>query len=282
MSFFKKIILRLVSRVISTNSAKYLIVRLSATANINLFELALNNQGILNYSSSELAGEDYFIEKFLPNYFKNIASENLILFDVGANIGKYTHALAKTFPQASIFSFEPNPNSFKLIKANIEKHISKSERIKILPVGLSSIVESKSIVSYQDSPGSSHTSIYKEVFDEFHQSKNNISIDAQFTTLDRICEDHKVDKIHLLKIDTEGHELEVLKGATNLIGQNKIDIIQFEFGECHVYSRVFLRDFYLLLKGFKFYRLLPDRLLPLGEHSPAHEIFRFQNIIAIR
>ena len=49
-------------------------------------------------------------------------------------------------------------------------------------------------------------------------------------TLDSICEQEKVDTIHFLKIDVEGHELQTIEGASNLISSGSIDFIQFEFG----------------------------------------------------
>ncbi len=83
-----------------------------------------------------------------------------------------------------------------------------------------------------------------------------------------------------MKLDTEGHELEVLKGATGLISQDAIGVIQFEFNEMNVLSRVFLRDFYRLLEGYYMYRLDSNRLVPLYRYSSENEIFRFQNFVA--
>ena len=59
-------------------------------------------------------------------------------------------------------------------------------------------------------------------------------------------------------------------------------IIQFEFGECDIFSRVFLRDFYDVLADYHIYRLDSDRLIPLFEYEAANEIFRYQNFIAVR
>src|SRR6185436_3522307 len=87
--------------------------------------------------------------------------------------------------------------------------------------------------------------------------------------------------VDFLKIDTEGNELKVLKGAQSLLQKNAIRAIQFEFNEMNVVSRVFLRDFYDILAGYTFYRLLPDGLLPLGRYSARNEIFAFQNIFAV-
>jgi hypothetical protein len=70
-------------------------------------------------------------------------------------------------------------------------------------------------------------------------------------------------------------------GGSKLIAKNLIDVIQFEFNLNNVYSRVFLRDFYLLLKNYRFFRLTQTGLIALGEYHTRHEIFLFQNLIAV-
>jgi hypothetical protein len=85
-----------------------------------------------------------------------------------------------------------------------------------------------------------------------------------------------------MKIDTEGSEYEILKGARTMLSKNSIKIIQFEFNEMNVYSRVFFKDFVDLLKNYKLYRLMSHGLFPIKSYSPKlHEIFAFQNIVAI-
>ena len=93
----------------------------------------------------------------------------------------------------------------------------------------------------------------------------------------------KIDRISLLKIDTEGTEYDVLMGGKETLKQGKIDIIQFEFNEMNVYSRTFMKDFVEILPKYEFFRLMPYGLYPMGEYRPSTwEIFAFQNIAAIR
>lgn len=87
----------------------------------------------------------------------------------------------------------------------------------------------------------------------------------------------------MLKIDTEGHELNVLKGARLTIAKGMVDVIQIEFNEMNVISRTFFKDIIDILPGYDFYRLLPDGLLPLGAYKILDfEIFAFQNIVALK
>ena len=93
---------------------------------------------------------------------------------------------------------------------------------------------------------------------------------------------NNISTIDLLKIDTEGFELEALEGAKQLLSENRISMIQFEFNEVNIIKRRFLKDFNTILTGFDFYRLDENKLIPLNEWQPIHEIFMFQNILAIR
>lgn len=90
--------------------------------------------------------------------------------------------------------------------------------------------------------------------------------------------------IHFIKIDTEGHELEGLKGALYAIRTRGVRAVQFEFNEMNVISRVFLKDFYDLLGDeWDFFRLDTRKLVSLGSrYDSANEIFKFQNLVAIR
>jgi FkbM family methyltransferase len=274
----KEIFRKILNKFIGINTQKVILLKLARFFGIDLLMLSLNNNGILNYKNENESGEKYFINTFLTDRLSR--KTNPVLFDVGANIGKYTESLFKSFPHAKIYAFEPNPNSFALVQKNLNK--LSTDNIQLFSLGLSSSEEPKIMTSYENNTSSSHTSLHSEVFTEFHHSHNNVQITARFTTLDSFCEQQKINHIDLLKIDTEGHELEVLRGAKEMILSKKIDCIQFEFGECHVYSRVFLRDFYNALPNYTMFRLLPKHLKPLGEHSPHHEIFRFQNIIALK
>jgi FkbM family methyltransferase len=105
---------------------------------------------------------------------------------------------------------------------------------------------------------------------------------VKLVTLDWFCQQNAVSRIRLLKIDTEGYELEVLKGARGMLERGDIDLIQFEFNEMNPYTRVFFHDFLNILPNYRLCRLLPNALLPLEPYVPLeHELFAFQNIVAI-
>src|SRR6185503_7130533 len=102
-------------------------------------------------------------------------------------------------------------------------------------------------------------------------------------TIDGYCAKQGIKRIHFLKIDVEGHELEVLRGANALLQSNGIDFIQFEFSAAHIDARVFFRDFHNLLKTrYQIYRVLQNGLARIKEYNPEMELFkRATNYLAV-
>lgn len=246
---------------------------IAAASGIDLLVLAYNEMGILKPENEDRTGEKYLIYKLLKKFLANNAHP--VLFDVGANIGKYSQMLRDAFPEAEVYAFEPNINAFKILQENL------GGKVECLNLGMGADQKAGKLFTYSGTPSSSHTSAYRDMFTLFHKTDDLTTVDFQMTTVDSFCKEKGVDTIDLLKIDTEGCELQVLKGANEMLTGGRIKVIQFEFGECNVFSRVFLRDFYEVLAGFNIFRLDSDNLIPLPVYEPTNEIFRFQNIIAI-
>jgi FkbM family methyltransferase len=259
-------------KIVGRDRVKKILPIVATLADIDLMTMAYNSIGILNYENEVVSGERFFISKVLKDYLKG---RNPVLLDVGANIGKYAIALSREFPGAKIFSFEPNKNTFEILKQNVR------EKAECINAGLGSEVKTGKIYTYADSITSSHASIYSDVFKVFHEAEKIVDFDFEMVTVDNFCAQRGLKEIDLLKIDTEGNELEVLKGCGKMLSEDSIKIIQFEFGECDVFSRVFLRDFYNMLPNYRIYRLNSASLIPLFEYKSTNEIFRFQNFIAI-
>lgn len=259
-------------RILGKERVKKFLAIMANHADIDLMAVAYNSIGILNCENEVVSGERFFISNILKDYIKCPAP---VLLDVGANVGKYTLSLSREFPDAKIISFEPNKNTFEILKQNVK---GKAECIN---AGLGSEVKTGKIYTYSDNITSSHASIYSDVFEVFHEAENIVGIDFEMITIDSFCAQRGIEDIDLLKIDTEGNELDVLKGCRKMLTGNSVKIIQFEFGECDVFSRVFLRDFYEMLPNYRIYRLNSDSLIPLFEYKSTNEIFRFQNFIAL-
>lgn len=234
-----------------------------------LFNIALRGMGILNYESYKISGE-----KWLQEYLLSVYRIKTVV-DIGANSDPYGMFLPET---TKIFAFEPNPIAFKKLQLNLKSR----PNFETFKLGMSDRVGKLILWDQKDNSGSAMSSIYKQPLEITYKLKTKKRV-VSVTTIDRFMKQKKLDSIDFLKIDTEGHEYKVLLGARKTLQQNKIGIILFEFNDMNVYSRVFMRDFFELLKNFSMYRLLQDGLVPLGNYNPlTHELFAFQNIVAIR
>lgn len=247
--------------------------------NLHLYKLTLRSLGILNSDTAEATGEPWFINHLRQLHSASNISMRVIV-DVGANDEAYGQV---QFPDATIYAFEPHPASFRRLKSQAQANV--------VPIEAAVGDANRKVAFYdfaenaprkKDQPTSQLATVHKAVIENFyHQPAKKYSV--KMVTLDTLVKESRIDKIDLLKIDAEGNELAVLQGSRRLLQTNKIQIIQFEFNEIHAYSRVFMKDFYELLPGFTFYRLLPRGLAPLGPYRPlTHEIFGFQNIVASR
>lgn len=241
---------------------------------INLLVLAYKQMGILNFSNNKVSGEEFVIGNVLKKY---VTTNNPVFFDVGANVGEYSLELRKKFQDAKIYSFEPSPVAYNLSLVKL-----RNSNIDSFNCGLGSEIGDGVIYDYNGNGGTVHASVYKEVIIELHGSDKYQKINFKRDTVDNFCKKNQIHCIDFLKIDTEGSELEVLKGSLSMLSAGKIKIIQFEFNEMNVISRVFLKDFYQLLKGYNIYRVNRSALIPIFEYKTQNEIFKFQNLLAIQ
>ena len=86
-----------------------------------------------------------------------------------------------------------------------------------------------------------------------------------------------------LKVDVEGHELDVFSGAKDALRKGSIKNIQFEFGGCNIDTRTFFQDFWYLLTGYGYtlYRIMPDgSLYRINNYAEKLEAFICTNYFA--
>jgi hypothetical protein len=104
-------------------------------------------------------------------------------------------------------------------------------------------------------------------------------------TVDHYCETNRIDRIHLLKLDIEGHEMDALMGALGMLDKKAIDIVTFEFGKSDVDTRYFFKDFYYFFtgKGMQIFRITPSEyLMPVESYREINEQYRTTNFLAIK
>lgn len=236
-----------------------------------IFHASLRGLGILNYSNDFASGEHHFLRAYVSPL------QDPTVVDVGANEGSYIESVLSANRDVRAFAFEPHPATYKRLLSRT----SGKQNVTAVNAACGRVAGQLVLYDYAGSTGSEHASLHAGVIEGVHKGQSDQYV-VDVVDLDTFAIDHDISVIHLLKIDAEGHELEVLKGAANLLRENRIKAIQFEFNEMNVVSGVFFKDFYELLPNYTFYRMLRDGLIALGPYAPLGcELFAFQNIVAL-
>ena len=217
-----------------------------------------------------------------PNHFENgekeamrYASHRLhgqkqyttVIFDVGANIGEYAKDIRKVFgDSAKIFCFEPGAATFEQLQQNIQSDSGTSAH----RFGLGETEGAFTL--FYDQPASTIASLHDLPSD--HPWKGDRTEQVQVRTIDNFCKDEGIAHIHFLKVDVEGHELQVLRGASEMINSDKVDYVQFEFGFRQMDSKGYFRDFYNLLhERYNLFRIVQDGVYPISTYHESLEVF---------
>lgn len=173
------------------------------------------------------------IIKFLIKELYKI--KNPIIFDVGANIGQSIERFSSLFKseEFKIYSFEPIPKLFQILKNKYDL----KKNIKLFQLALDDKIIKSKFFSYEYDKISSL--IQADENSKFYKSRkiavknSNYSnftneIEVQTTKIDNIADEQNIDKIDVLKIDTQGNEDRILEGSKKLLNSNKINLIELE------------------------------------------------------
>ena len=225
----------------------------------------LKQKGLKNFISTTLNWDncepstngEYYLLKTFGHDWK-------LAIDIGANIGEYTERILLNSPKARIVSFEPNPEAASSIK--------KSPRVNVEVMAVGEKKGSLAInINTDDSTQSS----------SYRKNAHTKVIKLPQTSLDSYIKDNNLKHIDFIKIDTEGHELSVLKGAKKILKNRQADYIQFEYGGTYKDAHTTLAMVYSLLdKDYVIGHILPQGIIILP-YSNALETYRYSNWLAI-
>ncbi len=223
------------------------------------------------YSDGEFIVFDLIKKNYQPPY---------CIFDVGANKGQFLGYAMDRMRQTdySIHCFEPSQATFRMLSNNAPA----DGRIKLNHLGLGK--KNCEAVLHYNEQGAEGASLTKRNLDHYGIHFDH-SETVLLTTLDDYCLANGVGHIHLLKLDIEGHELDALAGARNMIDGHNIDVILFEFGGCNIDTRRFFRDYWHFFEHtpMDIFRVTPSGyLLNIAKYNEEYEQFLYSNFVAIR
>tara|TARA_Y100000389_G_scaffold203098_1_gene250431 strand:+ start:4963 stop:5661 length:699 start_codon:yes stop_codon:yes gene_type:complete len=199
-----------------------------------------------------------------PHILKSLTKLKInYIFDVGSHKGESIEYFVKLKNLKMIQSFEPQNDIFLLLK----KKYGNNKKISLNKIALSSNTKFKDFFITDLSSTSTFSKLNRKSFwlkikNKILNKKNSIvnKIKIKSLTIDKFVKQKKIKKIDLLKIDTEGHELEVLKGAFKTIKEKKIKyiLIELHFSKMYKnYSNQRIEEFlkknnFYLIKKFNF------------------------------
>ena len=173
---------------------------------------------------------DFYHQKRIINYIKKLNIKYFI--DVGAHYGETIKLFYKNFSIEKIIAFEPSPKNFQKL---LEK-TKQFKNLKCYELGLGEKKEKVDFTQHFESSSSTLTPINND--SKYYKRKvaylnmlsfsksRNFQIKVDIDRLDNILAVNNVKKIDILKIDTEGHDFEVIKGLGNYL--HKVKYIYFE------------------------------------------------------
>jgi FkbM family methyltransferase len=211
--------------------------------------------GVRIYSIQAHAREDWFD-------IRKSGCRMETVFDVGANVGQSARKFRYAFPDARIFCFEPVESVFQ----ELQQSVAADSRIECFQMAMGS---SKGVgrVYLTD-----HTTTSSLIEPENSRGFEEIQID----TVDSFAGQHGIETIDLLKVDAEGFDLEVLKGADSLLSSARVAFVLIEVGFHPGDDRHVLFDHareFLMARGFHVYGIYDQNLEWSGESR-----LRFANV----
>lgn len=240
----------------------------------NLVRLArfLNNESRLDVNNNPATNGETIVQSTVLENLKH--NDSICIFDVGANIGTWTHS----YNPASLIvqAFEPCADTYSTLAANLHTW-NLTGNTKSNELALSSSVSKLPFYSLGPNIGANSLSPPAD------SAKHTVE-QVQTETIDNYCSRNNISHIDLVKIDTEGHDMEVIYGGNNMLASGTIDILQFEYNHRWIDSRHFLRDAFefLLPLGFIIGKITPRGI----EFYPAwdHELETFieANYLAVK
>lgn len=198
-------------------------------------------------------------DAFFYEYLQKLKLENGIVCDIGAHIGYHTLCLAcYVGPFGKVLAFEPNPYNFERLTMNINRNSELRDRIQIYNFALSAhsgvanFHLSKNVDNFTSS-GSFIEGAHVPLPYGIYKKSGFIEHRVVTKSLDDLILGHYGDykKINLIKIDVEGAENLVIKGAEKLINAYKPPILLIE-----VHSVISMLNVASTLFGFG-YKIIP-------------------------
>lgn len=152
----------------------------------------------------------------LPEILKEVKTSNGVVIEIGANIGASILPHSKHFPELQFKLFEPVPSFYNLLKEN-HKTYNEQKNVEIFNLGFGLKDNDEIEINVGLGTAGKSKLVHYQMIDNVVKIKSK-KIDSYFSK----------DKISLLKLDVDGHEMSILEGGKNLLKeQHPLIFIEF-------------------------------------------------------
>ncbi|HSW56699.1 MAG TPA: FkbM family methyltransferase [Ignavibacteriaceae bacterium] len=175
---------------------------------------------------------------------KSLLKDCQTFFDIGANIGIYSLLASKHMRHGGkVYSFEPSDWAYKRLMENLE--LNNIKNVEVFKQAATNSAGTKQFYLCEDDAYNSLNSSPMKAVQKV--------IDIECIRIDDFCSEHKIKKIDILKVDAEGTDYLVLKGAENILKSETAPIIMCEFNKKILEGLLYTKnDFVRLLRDLSY------------------------------
>lgn len=247
----------------------------------NLVRLArfLTNEVRLDVGNDPSTNGEIMVQSCLLVNYRH--QENLCVLDVGANVGDWTCSFislsARYHRKLFVHAFEPCQETCATLVDNLRRQ-GLEHQVQLNNMALSSSISRRPFYSIGANAGIN--GLYPIMESGHGQTVQEIETD----TIDHYCAQNDISHIDFIKVDTEGHDLDVLYGCKGLLAAKGIDMVQFEYNARWIDSRHYLRDAFdfFLPFGYVIGKVTPKGIEFYSKWDYELESFRETNYLALK
>ncbi|MEX0307650.1 MAG: FkbM family methyltransferase [Ruegeria sp.] len=201
-----------------------------------------------------------------------VADHSSVVFDIGVNRGTVARHLIRIFPECQCYLFEPLPEQ----AAFVEDRFQSFGNVTVVEQALSNEPGKSEFFVGKNLGTSSLLSMNDAALEQHPEAKVSKSIEVELNTVDLFCQKNKIDHISCIKIDAQGSELNIFKGAEQMLSEQRVDIIMFEwFATPHYENCPLLLDLWNELDrhSYSLYDIFPHRSSRNGQRRFGDAVF---------
>ena len=201
-----------------------------------------------------------------------VANPDGVVFDIGVNRGTIARHLIRVFPEHPCYLFEPLPGQ----AAYVADRFSEFDTVTVVEEALSNEPGEAEFFVGKALGTSSLLASNDTTLEQHPEAEVDTTIRVKLNSVDSFCEENDISRISCMKIDAQGSELNIFKGAEKMLSEQRVDMIMFEwFATPHYENCPLLLDLWNALdqKNYSLYNIFPGRHFSNGQRRFGDAVF---------